>query len=260
MTELNSTLESTVTPSAPGNLVERHYYVFGVGFGISTLFSFLRLCQRGRFEDLGLDDLFFFFSWVFSASMQILMIYSISMKTMCYHGIDIPTDKHRVYTELSYSAASMFMLSIGCAKMSILFFCSRVVNRTDKTGFKCAILITKGAVIVATLTITALLFASRPASVTLDAVTLFLATASSNIVMDIVLLVLPIPVVYKLQMRLKEKLRIAGFFSLGLITTAISIVRLLLLNQVLGSSDLTWDAAPANITSYVTRADACGTL
>lgn len=36
-------------------------------------------------------------------------------------------------------------------------------------------------------------------------------------------------------------------------TTVTSILRLYLLIQIQGSDDLTWDAAPANITSYVLR-------
>ncbi|KAK2036761.1 hypothetical protein LZ31DRAFT_435797, partial [Colletotrichum somersetense] len=172
---------------------------------------------------------------------------AIQLKTMCYHHDDISPEKFKVYSELSYVAAPMFMLSIGCAKMSILFLYRRIMP--DK--FPIELYTSMGAVSATTLTIAALLFVARPGTSSLDVVALFLATASSNIVMDIVLLVLPIRTIFRLHMSLKYKLLITAFSSLGLITTSISVVRLVLLKQLQGSSDLTWDAAPANITSFL---------
>ncbi|GJC89514.1 hypothetical protein ColLi_12352 [Colletotrichum liriopes] len=227
MNELNSTLAGVATPPL-GNLVDLHYYVFGFGFGVSTLFSFLRLYERRRSHTLGRDD------------------FAICMKTMCYRRKDIPDDRFEVYVELSYNAAPAFMISIGCAKVSILCFYLRTF---PGQRFQNIAKIIRGVVIVAAFTITLLLYLSRLKSLSLDDVALFLATAASNIVMDVVLLVLPLPTVFTLQMSLKNKLVVTAFFSLGLITTITSILRLDRLNQIRGSSDLTWDAAPANITS-----------
>ncbi|EXF86260.1 hypothetical protein CFIO01_02319 [Colletotrichum fioriniae PJ7] len=283
MSEPRFTSANTVAHAATGNLVYLHYVVFGVGYGVSTLLVLLRLYHKHRSRCLGLDDMCVVFSWIFSSVMQILMIgkylqdlrmgnanevgvVAISMGTMCFPRVSIPDDRFRTYVEvrpraysdeidvidepwqLSYNAAPAFMMSIGCAKASILCLYIRLFPNPD---FNTIAKITQGVVIMTTVAITLLLYLSRLPSLSLDAVALFLATAASNIVMDVVLLILPIPTVFRLQASLGKKLRLTGFFSLGLITTVTSILRLYLLSKIQQSEDLTWDAAPANITSFL---------
>ncbi|KAI3530808.1 hypothetical protein CABS02_14386 [Colletotrichum abscissum] len=285
MSEPSLTSANTVAPAATGNLVDLHYVVFGVGYGVSTLLLLLRLYIRHRYSGLRLDDMLVVFSWVFSSAMQILMIgtylqdpgmenanevgvVAISMGTMCFPRVSIPDDRFRIYVEvrlraysneiavidkplqLSYNAAPAFMMSIGCAKASIL--CLYIQLFPDR-NFNIIAKVTQGVVIMITVAITLLLYLSRLPSLSLDAVALFLATAASNIIMDVVLLILPMRLVFNLQMALNAKLLVAGLFGLGLLTTVTSILRLYLLIQIQGSEDLTWDAAPANITSYVSR-------
>ncbi|KAK1713391.1 uncharacterized protein BDZ83DRAFT_81249 [Colletotrichum acutatum] len=251
MSEPSFTSANTVAPAATGNLVYLHYVVFGVGYGVSTLLLLLRLYSRYRYSRLRLDDMLVVFSWVFSSAMQILMIVAISMGTMCFPRVSIPDDRFRIYVEsqLSYNAAPAFMMSIGCAKASILCLYLETFY-VDEWLYKAA-RITQGVLITITVTITLLLYLSRLPSLSLDAVALFLATAASNIIMDLVLLILPIRPVFRLQTSLGRKLRLTGFFSLGLITTVTSILRLYLLSKIQQSEDLTWDAAPANITSFL---------
>ncbi|KAL4403485.1 hypothetical protein CABS03_15136 [Colletotrichum abscissum] len=283
MSEPSLTSANTVAPAATGNLVDLHYVVFGVGYGVSTLLLLLRLYIRHRYSGLRLDDMLVVFSWVFSSAMQILMIgtylqdpgmenanevgvVAISMGTMCFPRVSIPDDRFRIYVEvrlraysneiavidkplqLSYNAAPAFMMSIGCAKASIL--CLYIQLFPDR-NFNIIAKVTQGVVIMITVAITLLLYLSRLPSLSLDAVALFLATAASNIIMDVVLLILPMRLVFNLHMALNAKLLVAGLFGLGLLTTVTSILRLYLLIQIQGSEDLTWDAAPANITSFL---------
>ncbi|KAK0367804.1 hypothetical protein CLIM01_14839 [Colletotrichum limetticola] len=286
MSEPSFTSANTVAPAATGNLVYLHYVVFGVGYGVSTLLLLLRLYHRNHSHHLRLGDRLIPAHQAFSSVMQILMIgkynplvterrksankadvVAISMGTMCFPRASIPDDRFRIYVEvrtmacsdetimvdkqsqLSYNAAPAFMMSIGCAKASIL--CLYLETFSVDEWLNKAARITQGVVITITVTITLLLYLSRLSSVSLDAVALFLATAASNIIMDLVLLILPIRPVFRLQTSLGRKLRLTGFFSLGLITTVTSILRLYLLSKIQQSEDLTWDAAPANITSFL---------
>ncbi|KAL0764063.1 hypothetical protein CaCOL14_013390 [Colletotrichum acutatum] len=257
MSEPSFTSANTVAPAATGNLVDLHYVVFGVGYGVSTLLVLLRLYHRNHNRNLKLSDMLAAFSWVIA----------ISMGTMCFPRASIPDDRYRIYVEvrtvsysdgttmvdkqsqLSYNAAPAFMLTIGFAKVSML--CFYLETFSPNTSLNKAARITQGVVITTTVAITLLLYLSRLPSLSLDAVALFLATAASNIIMDVVLLILPMPALFNLQMALNTKLSIAGIFGLGLLTTVTSILRLYLLIQIQGSEDLTWDAAPANITSFL---------
>ncbi|KAH8657932.1 hypothetical protein BX600DRAFT_514469 [Xylariales sp. PMI_506] len=64
-------------------------------------------------------------------------------------------------------------------------------------------------------------------------------TSSLNILSDVVVLLLPIPVVLKLQMSKAQKYVLVGLFSLGFFTCAISSFRLIFLRK---PADMTWDS------------------
>lgn len=83
--------------------------------------------------------------------------------------------------------------------------------------------------------------------VCIDAGILYIATAVSNIITDVLLFALPIRTILALHMGLGQKLGAIFIFAMGSMTIATSIVRLVLLPPVLESTDPSWDAAPANI-------------
>lgn len=83
----------------------------------------------------------------------------------------------------------------------------------------------------------------------IDVATLYIATAIANIVTDIALFVLPIPMVINLKMSKFQKAGAIVIFGIGSMTVATSAVRLVYLMDVLNTNDLTWDAARANVWS-----------
>lgn len=85
----------------------------------------------------------------------------------------------------------------------------------------------------------------------LDVGILYIATAVSNIVTDVYLFALPIPMVLQLKMSKFQKAGAIMIFGIGSMTVATSVVRLVYLLKVLDAKDLTWDAAHANVWSYV---------
>lgn len=81
----------------------------------------------------------------------------------------------------------------------------------------------------------------------IDAAILYMATAVSNIITDVMLFLLPIPMLYKLHMPKIQKVGAIVVFGIGSATVATSIIRLLYLPGVLNSDDPSWDGAPANV-------------
>ncbi|KAI9789339.1 MAG: hypothetical protein M1816_006228 [Peltula sp. TS41687] len=79
------------------------------------------------------------------------------------------------------------------------------------------------------------------AGVCIDRGKLYNATASLNIIADFALLILPMPVVWHLQMSRRQKLALTGVFALGSVASIASIVRLYALIRIDGPPDLTWD-------------------
>ncbi|KAE8334031.1 hypothetical protein BDV39DRAFT_188334 [Aspergillus sergii] len=75
----------------------------------------------------------------------------------------------------------------------------------------------------------------------------YLATAITNTISDVILILLPIPVVWGLRLPVIQKIGVLCMFGVGFLTTSISIVRLATLMPLVTSQDQTRDIALAAI-------------
>lgn len=159
--------------------------------------------------------------------------------------------------QLTWAAGAVFMLCNGFTKLSLLTF---YLQLSPQKWFRMAVWISLGVVGVYTVVITTmLLFHCSPVHKAfnptvleggcIDIAILFIATAVSNIVTDVILFVLPIPMVLHLRMGIGQKIGAIIVFGIGTVTVVTSVIRLFYLFPVLASTDITWDAAPANIWS-----------
>ncbi|KAG9816482.1 hypothetical protein KCU68_g18832, partial [Aureobasidium melanogenum] len=71
------------------------------------------------------------------------------------------------------------------------------------------------------------------------------ANASINIITDVVICLMPVPVLNRLRLPRKQKYALIGVFSLGLFVCLTSILRLKALYDISVSTDITWDNTPA---------------
>lgn len=78
--------------------------------------------------------------------------------------------------------------------------------------------------------------------------------AGFNTITDLWVVLLPIPVILKLQMSLLKRIGTSLIFALGLFIVAISALRMQALNESVTKTDTTWDSAPAFIWSHVEAA------
>jgi hypothetical protein len=77
------------------------------------------------------------------------------------------------------------------------------------------------------------------------------ATSSINILIDIWILLLPIPTLLKVQRPAREKAALVAIFSLGVFSTSASIVRLHTVRIYTESQDPFFDAVPINLWSVI---------
>ncbi|CAM1508581.1 Fc.00g054290.m01.CDS01 [Cosmosporella sp. VM-42] len=80
---------------------------------------------------------------------------------------------------------------------------------------------------------------------------LYVATAVLGIVSDLVLLLMPIPMIVRLQMPSRQKLGLILLFSIGSATLVTSVVRLVLLLPTFGVVDQTWAITPPVLWIFV---------
>ncbi|RDW82448.1 hypothetical protein BP6252_03560 [Coleophoma cylindrospora] len=87
--------------------------------------------------------------------------------------------------------------------------------------------------------------------VCINAKPIWLSHAGLNIFTDLIIILIPMPVIQTLNLQLKPRLWLMTVFALGGFITVISIIRLPLLIQIFGSPDLTYSGAGCALASAV---------
>jgi hypothetical protein len=130
-----------------------------------------------------------------------------------------------------YMSAPTYMLCNGFTKLSLLTFYLPI---SPQTWFLTSVWTMIGIVILYTPIITILLiFSCSPLAVSwdvtivggqcIDKPALYIATAVSNIVTDVVLFILPMRMVFGLRMRIWQKLGAMFVFGIGSVYVALSL-------------------------------------
>jgi hypothetical protein len=74
----------------------------------------------------------------------------------------------------------------------------------------------------------------------IDVIAFYYANAAINIVTDVIIYVLPIRVLWGLQLPKRQRLGLAFLFSLGGVVVVASMIRIVTLHQLIHSTDPTW--------------------
>ncbi|KAF5250827.1 hypothetical protein FANTH_4018 [Fusarium anthophilum] len=217
--------------------VLEHYLIFGIGAPIALI----ALLQR-------------FYTKIFLSKGLQIDDYLFPVDTSVYDRLDRATR----FAQISYIAAPIYMLCNGFTKLSLLTF---YLHISPQKLFRIAVWVFIGIVSLYTfgITLTMLLVCNPPRKAfefkvggqCIDAAILYMATAVSNIATDVILFILPIPMIYNLQIPRKQKAVVVVVFGIASITIFSSIIRLAYLPVVLASTDPSWDAAPANLWTFI---------
>lgn len=84
----------------------------------------------------------------------------------------------------------------------------------------------------------------------IDTNKMYLAQAYSDVLLDVLILSLPVPCVWQLQMPVRHKIAVLGMFLLGVLTVGAAIAKLIVFHEIAievgsGDSDITWILSPA---------------
>ncbi|KAK0663734.1 hypothetical protein DIS24_g1139 [Lasiodiplodia hormozganensis] len=163
------------------------------------------------------------------------------------HAWEIPLEHYNLYNLLIMCASVLYAPTQGFAKLSLLLFYRRLA---PFTWFRAAIYVVMFVVVAYTLGIMfSLIFPCKPVASNWDVTIegecinkagIYIATAVINIATDLALLVLPIPVLVRLQIPRLEKVALIAMFGVGSMTCITSVVRLIILIPMLTDLDQTW--------------------
>ncbi|KAF5562457.1 monocarboxylate transporter 2 [Fusarium phyllophilum] len=232
----------------------KHFLIFGILGSLAILCLLQRLYVKYYItRGLKIDDVLITLAW----SAQ---IWSISIGGLCHHAWEMPIDVFEKHMLSSYIAAPAFIICNGLTKSSLLTFYLQV---SPQKWFRRAIFVTIAFVVLYTIIIASLLlFGCQPRETAwdpylfasgkcIDYAVMYIIIAVANIISDIVLFAIPIPMIVRLKMPLGQKIGLGIMLGIATITVTTSIIRMIYLPSLLGALDIPWIAAPANVWSFV---------
>lgn len=204
----------------------------------------LWLSFRGR--GLAADD------YVALASCILAFIYSVLTIVQTKYGLGLPIKlRSKVYSDaltykqVNFAGRPIYQFGVSLFKVALLLSYLRLLQATSKKGYRVLIWVAIVAVLLGHLgSAFALIFACKPVSfswkltvsdphptcVNLSQTSLIYSLIT--IISDVLVAVLPIPVLLTLKIPNSKKAGLVGVFLLGLFTTICSILRLIQLNRI----------------------------
>ncbi|KAM0480969.1 hypothetical protein ACHAPE_000281 [Trichoderma viride] len=215
---------------------------------ICAVLSFLSMLTVGarlyiRFAARGLasDD------WMSALSVVFALIYSILCIVQTRYGLGLPiADRPPAsldsYTKVNFAGRPIYQIGISFFKIALLISYLRLLKGTDQKTYRYVVFATIALVFLGHLGCAlSLVFACNPVQrswnphingTCLAPGPSFTAYAVVTIISDIVVAILPLPVLFRLNIRMAKKLGLIGIFLLGLFTTICSILRYTQINRI----------------------------
>ncbi|KAH7418896.1 hypothetical protein BKA64DRAFT_655508 [Cadophora sp. MPI-SDFR-AT-0126] len=218
-------------------------------FPLATIVLILRLYTRIVIvRKVGIDDYAIGFAWVFSIGF-IAMCIVLTHLGLGVHIWDVPfTTLSPDYLRMSITIGVFYGMSFMCVKLSILLLYLRL---SPYKRFRIAVwVIIATTVLYSFLGSFEFLFNCQPIAKNWDLTItkgkcinvskILMTHGSINVVTDVAMLVLPIALVRKLKMQMKQKVALACLFMTGTLVCIVSAIRLKFVLDLIRSPDFTW--------------------
>ncbi|KAF1928847.1 uncharacterized protein M421DRAFT_420080 [Didymella exigua CBS 183.55] len=216
---------------------------------LATLFLVIRIYTKVVLaRQFSADDGALLLAWAFSVTIQTIILYQYGRGTLGIHIWEIPAHSINSTFNLVSVCSILYCPFLAAAKFSLLFFYLRL---SHLRWFRIAVYTSMFLVVGYNIALVfPLIFTCTPVMKNFDIfitdgsclnrTPLYMATAVLNMATDIMLLLLPIPMIIKLQMSRVQKAGLICIFGVGSATCVTSGVRLFLLFPMLKTIDLTW--------------------
>ncbi|WKT54436.1 hypothetical protein QSH57_005020 [Fusarium oxysporum f. sp. vasinfectum] len=175
-----------------------------------------------------------------------------------YHTWEQPTSAYVPYMKSFYASVVVYNIATCLVKTGILFqyrrvFALPIIQRITLYGI---IFMVAWTVVIAFLNIlvcvpVAKFWDSNLPGRCLDALTIWYVMAGFNLVTDIAIFCLPLPVIKSLNLPPRQKIMLFAIFSLGFFTCVISIYRIRTLKTAASTKDPNWHNVDAAIWSFL---------
>ncbi|KAH7310709.1 hypothetical protein B0I35DRAFT_514727 [Stachybotrys elegans] len=227
---------------------------------VATLILGLRLYTRSCIQKirLGAEDWTILVAWLFT------LAFAVDLCLQVQHGLGLHESDLAAGTDISVSLQLFFFkqfiyyIAIGATKISILLLYIRLFPQpTWKAVFWVLIWFVALTEVSCTL---AGIFQCNPIEkawytdlpgTCLDQTALFVANAGLHIFQDIVIYLIPVPLLWNIHRSLKQRISIITVFAIGGFVCITGILRLHTLYLACITGDPTWNNASPLIWSYI---------
>ncbi|KAH0545366.1 hypothetical protein FGG08_000507 [Glutinoglossum americanum] len=205
---------------------------------IGRLYARLKIVRSA-----GLDDLFIALAYIPTVGLTICV---------CL-GSTIVTIVEYLVLEVSFATQFLFLWAANLAKISILLFYRRMSTAATKRGLRYAVWITIAIVvcfhfsaliglIMGCTPVRATWDISTPGAHCIDQSAFKMAVGVINTITDFVIILIPLPTVWGLQLRIKQKIALTCIFLAGLLVCIAGLVRTYYVHVLTSVTyDLTWE-------------------
>lgn len=231
-----------------------------VTYIIAAIAVALRFYTRSRVRRVSIasDD------WLSLAALVSVTASFVSTIIGGYHGLGkhvwiVPIEDVVTVMQILFAYVLIYVVTVPLIKFSILLLYRRIFGMTW-TIWVC-MLLTAGYFVSCTV---AFLVCCQPVSYywsqyadptggkcVFDLYPFYIGNAAANLTTDVLILLVPIPLTWKLQMRTSQKILIIGIFLLGGFVCVASIVRIYYMTFLANSVDITWIMGDVFIWSSV---------
>ncbi|KAF2130674.1 hypothetical protein P153DRAFT_384935 [Dothidotthia symphoricarpi CBS 119687] len=269
MANINGTL--TVVAPPPGysvnfanpqrQLLTEVYVVVVVENLLAVAFLLQRVYIRSYLMKLfQTEDGIVLAAWIFSCATQATLLVGWYYRVIGVHAWEISLDDYGLYSRLILAGPLVYAPCMACSKAALCLFYGRLnPDRVFQIAVGSTLFVIVGAY---TGIFFSLVFACHPIAASWDPTlqpiavcinrgAIYIATAVIGIITDVLLIALPIPTIWRLQMPLKQKVGLTGIFGVGSITIVTSVIRLVILIPSLTSVDQTWVIGEGTLWIFV---------
>ncbi|KAF2123687.1 hypothetical protein P153DRAFT_303557 [Dothidotthia symphoricarpi CBS 119687] len=224
-------------------------WIGAVGMVVAAAFLSIRIYTKTVLaKNFTADDGSLLVAWAFSVAIQIIIIYQYGNGTLGVHIWELTGYEVNTSINLVSVTGILYCPFSACAKLSLLFF---YLKLSHLRWFRLCVYGSMFVVVGYNIAIVfPLVFSCTPfmkgydITITegycLDRTPLYMATAVLNMITDILILVLPIPMIVRLQMPKVQKAGLICIFGVGSATCVTSGIRLSLLFPMLKNPDVPW--------------------
>ncbi|ROV89623.1 hypothetical protein VSDG_08046 [Cytospora chrysosperma] len=221
---------------------------------VGTFFLIARLiCRATIVKRVGWDDYFIILAWFLTAGLSITIDISTN-KGLGKHDESIDERDRIPLRKTEYVFSVLYNPALMALKTSVLIFYLRLSKNTQQV-LRIASWVVLAIVNVAGTVLTLMnIFQCHPimAAFSQDTseaqciplLTEFICSAPVNIVTDLAILALPIPVLTGMRLPKRQKYILVFTFSLGIFVTIVDVIRIYYLQQAISSVPTAWSNDP----------------